>query len=909
MRFRWTALFLTGLAACSQGDSGAVSESDCFISSGRPSILLITLDTTRADHLKPYGATNVETPALSGLADQGIVFEHAVATAPVTGPTHASLLTGLYPRRHGVRNNLTHHLSDDVPTLAEGLASSGYRTAAFVSAVVLEGRYGFDRGFEVYDDDLRSSSTGPSITPMTTERSGKATTDRALAWLDGIVDDQPYFLWVHFYDPHLPYAPPSPWAETYRDRPYDGEIAYMDSQIGRLLQHQQAAGNDVMVLAIGDHGEGLGDHGEKAHGLLVYESTIRVPWILKLPGGPAGVRIATPISQVDLVPTIAEMVTAYPDAGSATLEGKSLLPLLQNDDWTAERSLFAEAESPFFTYGWARVRAVRQGSLKYIDAPVAELYDLEHDPGEKDNLAGGREADVRRLAVETDAWSATVGDSGTATPVDSETAEMLRALGYGAGEPGRPEGEGHGNPVELIEVHEELQAIHGMMVSGQFGEAVNRVRAVLIRDPENLSALRDLSRGLVQLGRLDEAAEVAARASSIAPWSTQALSVEADVEFRRGRNERALELIEQSLDLDPRFLEAHLDRGRYLAALGRRDEAIREIEPLLEESPDNHWVALRYAEIVELAAEDYRAAEDRLRTVLSQNPTLVEAWMLLGKVFTTEGRPSEAVAVYREAITHRPNNADLQTRLALLLDDSGRPEAEPALREAIRFSSAARSDLHVALGELLAAQGRGEEAQQQFEIAAAATTFSAGTRNARAMALLRLGRVAEAESMWRELMQDHPDYGRSWLNMASLSIQRKNWVEVERFARVAIEREPRSAPAWNNLAIGLEELGRTGEAEDAYRRASEVDANDWRGLFNLGILLRKSARYDDAAAVQESVLARAPSHSGAHFELGALYAGPLGNPERAKAHLRATIAADPSHPRARQARAILDRLP
>jgi len=908
MRVRWTVLCLAGLVACSQGDPEPVSDGNGTVTKGRPSILLITLDTTRADHLEPYGATNVETPALSGLADQGIVFEHAVATAAVTGPTHASLLTGLYPRRHGIRNNLTHHLFEGTPTLAEWLSSAGYRTAAFVSAVVLEGRYGFDQGFEIYDDDLRSSSES-RITTMTTERPGGATTNRALAWLDGLGDDQPYFLWVHFYDPHLPYSPPSPWAETYRDRPYDGEIAYMDSQVGRLLRHPRAAGDDVMVAAIGDHGEGLGEHGEKAHGLLVYESTIRVPWILKLPGGPAGVRIAAPISQVDLVPTIVEMLTFDSETGFESLEGRSLLPLLRGDDWDAERSLFAEAESPFFTYGWSRLRSVRQGSLKYIDAPVAELYDLDHDPGENTNLADDHEADVRRLAVEIEAWSASDGDSGSAAPVDAKTAEMLRALGYSAGDPGRPEGEGHGNPVELIAVHEELQAIHQLMVSGQFVDAVDRVRSVLVQDPENLSALRDLSRGLVQLGRLDEAAEVAARASSVAPWSTQALMVEADVEYRRGRNERALELIEQSLDLDARFLEARLDRSRYLAALGRREEAIREIEPLLEESANNPWVALRYAEIVELPAEDYRAAEDRLRALLSQNPYFVEAWMLLGKVLATEGRSSEAAAVYREAATYRTNNTDLQTRLALLLAESAQPEAEPALREAIRMSSAVRTDLHVALGEFLATRGRGEEARQQFEIAAKATTFSAGTRNAKAMAVLRLGRVAEAESMWRELIRDHPEYGRSWLNMASLSIQRQDWAEVERFARVAVEREPRSAPAWNNLAIGLEELGQTGEAEVAYRRASEVDAKDWRSLFNLGILLRKSARYDEAAAVQQEVLTRAPLHSGAHFELGALYAGPLGNPERAKVHLQATIGADPNHPRARQARAILDRLP
>jgi arylsulfatase A-like enzyme len=273
---------------------------------------LITLDTTRADHLEPYGAENVETPALARLADNGVVFEHAIATAPVTAPAHASLLTGLYPLRHGVRDNSTHYLPEDIPTLAEWLSEAGYRTAAFVSTVILERRYGLDQGFEVYDDDIRSSSASHERR-MTVERPAAATADRALAWLDALDGGESFFLWVHFYDPHIPYSPPSPWAEKYRDQTYDGEIAYMDSQIGRLLQHPRAAADDVIVMAIGDHGESLGEHGEKTHGLLVYDSTLRVPWILRLPGGPSGVRIAAPISQVDLVPTIAELVNLDPD--------------------------------------------------------------------------------------------------------------------------------------------------------------------------------------------------------------------------------------------------------------------------------------------------------------------------------------------------------------------------------------------------------------------------------------------------------------------------------------------------------------------------------------------------------------------------------------------------------------------
>ncbi|MBD3857261.1 MAG: sulfatase [Acidobacteria bacterium] len=405
LRRRWRPTFaslcLISLVACSQGEPEGPS--DAIDNTDRPSFLLITLDTTRADHLEPYGAENVETPALSELAENGIVFE------------------------------------------AEWLSMAGYRTAAYVSAAVLERRYGLDQGFDVYDDRIRSSTTNFERR-MTLERRAGATTDRALAWLDTLGGDEPYFLWVHFYDPHVPYSPPSPWAEEYRDQPYDGEIAYMDSQIGRLLQHPRVGGDDVMVMAVGDHGESLGEHDESTHGLLVYDSTLRVPWILRLPGGPSGVRINAPISQVDLVPTVMDLLALDPKPDCEGLEGRSLVPILRGEDWTPERLLFAETEAPFFSYGWSRLRTVRQGAMKFIDAPVVELYDLGRDPDELQNLAADRTTDVRRLALEIEKWAAQADDVDSTVTVDSETAEQLRALGYIAGDPGRPEGQGRGNP-------------------------------------------------------------------------------------------------------------------------------------------------------------------------------------------------------------------------------------------------------------------------------------------------------------------------------------------------------------------------------------------------------------------------------------------------------------------------------
>ena len=256
-------------------------------------VLLITVDTTRADRLEPYGAEQIATPRLQELADQGIVFDNAASAAPITLPAHTSIMTGLYPFQHGVRNNGLQYVPDDMETLAERLYREGYRTGAFVSAAVLERRYGLDQGFEVYDDDL---STGTNRAERAVaDRPGNAVVDSAVSWLDSLGEDENYFAWVHFYDPHAAYSPPPPFRDEYRGRPYDGEIAFMDQQIGRLLDHPRVRGGDKssapIIVVLGDHGESLGEHGEQTHAILAYDSTLRIPFILKIPGGPAGARV------------------------------------------------------------------------------------------------------------------------------------------------------------------------------------------------------------------------------------------------------------------------------------------------------------------------------------------------------------------------------------------------------------------------------------------------------------------------------------------------------------------------------------------------------------------------------------------------------------------------------------------
>ncbi|HMB55487.1 MAG TPA: sulfatase, partial [Thermoanaerobaculia bacterium] len=256
------------------------------------SVLLITLDTTRADRLGAYGSSSARTPTLDNLAAAGTLFENAYAVAPLTLPAHASMLTGAYPPEHGVRNNGIHALAEEWTTLPEILAADGVRTAAVVAATVLDRRYGLAQGFEHYDDELRAERTSAAAV----DRPAGAVTDAARRWLDGVGSDERFFLWVHYFDPHAPYAPP----EGYRDlgEPYDGEIAYMDAEIGRLLEHRRLAGDErLTVIVVGDHGESLGEHGELTHGMLVYDSTLRIPWIVHSTADAAGERRADRVDQ------------------------------------------------------------------------------------------------------------------------------------------------------------------------------------------------------------------------------------------------------------------------------------------------------------------------------------------------------------------------------------------------------------------------------------------------------------------------------------------------------------------------------------------------------------------------------------------------------------------------------------
>jgi arylsulfatase A-like enzyme len=384
----------------------------------RSSLVIVTLDTTRADRLPAYGFAGVATPTIDELVSRGAAFDEAVSVAPLTLPAHTSLFTGLYPPHHGVRDNAGRAVDRSHPTLAEILHDRGFRTAAFVGSTILNADRGLSRGFDVYDDGHRDGTPAPARRP------GSEVVDRARAWIDGL-GGEPFLLWVHLYDVHASQALPIEFRRTYGDR-YEGGIAYADAQIGRLFDALRLRGqlSKAIIVVAGDHGESLGEHGEKEHGVFLYDSTLRVPLILCAPGVAAR-RVAGLTSLVDIVPTVLSLLGI---ATPARLDGISLVAALRSGR-VSDRAIYAESLYAAH-FGWGALRMLRDGRFKFIEAPRPELYDLETDPTEAHNLANERLATAAALHRELQAMNASVSAQTDISQLPLDRLRALEALGY-----------------------------------------------------------------------------------------------------------------------------------------------------------------------------------------------------------------------------------------------------------------------------------------------------------------------------------------------------------------------------------------------------------------------------------------------------------------------------------------------
>jgi choline-sulfatase len=610
-----------------------------------PEVFLITIDTLRADHVHCYGYDRIQTPAIDQLAVEGIRFTEAFTPSPITNSSHASILTGLLPSSHGV-SDFGIPLAAGHSTLAQLLQKQDYRTAAFIGAVILDSKAlapGFDHGFDFYDNFSAQAETKSRWGRI--ERRGMEVVEHAETWLSAHPAG-PHFVWLHLYDPHDPYEPPPPYSETYKDRLYDGEIAYADSALGHFLAYlkKQAWYEGAMIVVVGDHGEGLGEHHEDTHGIFLYDSTTHVPLIVKLPKErEAGRTIAAQVRTTDIMPTILGLLGI---AAPADLDGDSLEPFLAGVE-AAHRTVFGQTDYPL-RFGWAPLRSIRTEGFKFVEAPKPELYDLHNDPGESRNHYepwDGTVQKLRKTLAELSAKSPALRKPSPAS-VSANTIDELHALGYlGLADAGSatdvPEPSLLPDPKDKIE---EQNLLHTAMMASENGEpdkARVALEKVLQLDESSAIALRQLGRLEIASGNYAKAAGYLRRVrdshtndEADAFEYGQALELNGDLPGAR-------DALLASLKLNPHQFEARLALGRVYLGLNDSHAAEDQFEAAVLLHPESTEAQLNLAKAL-IRQKKFAEAVELLELVAEPSSGNPEIFELLARAYASLGRRQDA---------------------------------------------------------------------------------------------------------------------------------------------------------------------------------------------------------------------------------------------------------------------------
>lgn len=634
-----------------------------------PNVLFISVDTLRADHLGAYGA-RIATPHIDRLASEGVLFERAVSHVPITLPSHTTMLTGTYPIDNGVRDNGSFRLEEDKETLAELFRRAGYHTGAFVGSFALDSRFGLDQGFEVYDDYYGDSSAFNDFS--ISERPADAVVAPALEWIEGLRDGR-WFAFVHLYDPHSPYSPPAPFRETHRDDLYSGEIAYVDDVLGRFLQELEDRGSmkNTLVVFTSDHGEGLGEHGEKTHGMFAYDATLHVPLIFRWKGVlPEGRRVPTRVRLIDIASTVVEMTGV---TGSSSNQGESLVPLIFGDAPAPDRDSYFEALAFNLNRNWAPLTGLYKGHFKYIDLPIPELYDLESDPDETKNLypeSAGRGRQLAASLREIVGTHSTESSRAIRTAeVDEETVRRLRALGYvtaPAQENVRKTYTAEDDPKRLVGLSDRFDAAVAANMAGRSEEAIRLFRSVIEERPSFSIAYANLAFVLRETGRLKEAIEVLEEAIARGAQTANMRGRLGAYLQEAGRFEESVSLLEALVAEDPSYTEAYNYLGVSYSRLGRNKEAIEALEKVIALDPS---YASAYANLgsVYLSMQRYSQAEEELERAVAIDPRLAFAWNGLGVDYASTDRMPEAISAWTKSLELDGRQYDTLYNLGTLL--------------------------------------------------------------------------------------------------------------------------------------------------------------------------------------------------------------------------------------------------
>jgi len=612
-------------------------------------VVLITIDTLRADHVGCYGYKQIKTPNIDGLAADGARFERAFAVVPVTLPSHTSMLTGTYPMLSGMHDFSGNKLSPLQPTLASVLKQAGYETGAVVASAVLDSRFGLNQGFDFYYDHFDFSRLDESnLDEM--ERPGNLVADVALDWL-AKNSQKKFFLWMHLYDPHFPYHLPEPYSREYAAQPYDGEIAFADEQVGRLLRFLKEKGiyqNTVIVLC-GDHGESLGEHGEKTHGFFIYNATMHVPLIIRLPENRlpengAARAIADPVSLVDLMPTVLGAVGLEVPS---QVQGRSLLPQLRgepdhDDQAGRDRVLYGETFLPRIHFNWSELRASENTKYHFIDAPRPELYDLAKDPGEVHNLFTEKKAvaeEMRAKLVGMIRDYSAGKELAEKTSLDPALMERLKALGY----------------------------------AGFSGGSDPAISARDLPDPKDRIATYELISDAIadsQHGRYLESIEKLKSAIQTEPNSLPAHYLQGLDYYHLKRYAEAVEELQKAIQISPDYALASFNLGMAQAHAGQIDAAIATLQRTLQLDATNFEAAYNLG-VAYLQKKQLEPAAAAFQQSVTINPELARGHRALGEVLLYQNKLDEAIAELRRAVELAPQEPAMHESLAKALAAKG----------------------------------------------------------------------------------------------------------------------------------------------------------------------------------------------------------------------------------------------
>ncbi len=676
----------------------------------RLNVVLITLDTTRADRLGCYGYQQIETPNIDRLAAEGTLYERCYTPVPITLPSHLSILTGTYPAYHGVRENNGFYVADELTTLAEVLQHEGYATAAFVGAFPLDSQTGLDQGFELYDDNYPSSleqGKHPALQGFFDERPAAEVVRPALEWLSGR-DRRPFFLWTHFFDPHQPQAPPSPYRERYADSLYDGEIASVDEAVGRLLNRleQQELLEDTLIVLTADHGESLGEHGELTHALLLYSSTIRVPLIVRDPRDPTAGRVAAPVATVDILPTILGRLGLEPPAA---VQGE-LLPASDSEP-TPRRAILTETLYGALMHGWSPLERLTVEDRMMVHGPEPRLFHLAEDPDELRDLAGQHPeelVELQRLLVRRKRELSKGGVEAREESISPEKQARLAALGYlgGGGKAevaGLEVSAGLPDPHLAIAGFREMNEGKRLADQGQPGLAAAVLERAKLADPTNPFVLQYLARAYQQLGDPASLRREIDHLLRIAPEHLAGHLMLAELQASERDEEGAMVTLARAIELDPRNQATRLVYAHRLEDAGRDLEARAAYRELLELAPDHTLARNGHATLLYRLGE-VDAAVDAFELLLREQPYYAPAHLNLAVVRHDQGRIEDSERRVRRALELRPAYGVAHELHALNLETLGDAAGARQAWELARYFAADE-----------AARGRAESALPAME--------------------------------------------------------------------------------------------------------------------------------------------------------------------------------------------------